>query len=278
MKVLSLRKMIFILLIILIIIISISVIITLKIFKTKSRVKNEIELENINIDIPEPDDSTCNDNQNEKNDDFLKEQYLNKKLVALTFDDGPSEYTSKLIDELKKRDVKATFFVLGSELEKYPDTLKFAYDTENEIGIHSYEHKLFTKLSENEIIFQITKTKNSIFKITGNNPTLMRVPYGSTNKRINTILNDNNLKDILWTVDSLDWKFKNVNKTYNYVLKKFNGNDIILMHDSFKTSIDAATLIIDTLQSKCYTFVTVSKFLEIKESAKKRDCNFNRGK
>lgn len=272
MKVLSLKKTVIILLFTLIFIISMSVIITLKISKTKidNNNRNDVDLENIDIEIAEPDESICNDTKNkESNDEFLIEQYKNKKLVALTFDDGPSEYTSILVDELKKRNIPATFFVLGSEIEKYPDTLKFAYDVGNEIGIHSYKHTLFTKLSDEEISFQISKTKDLIFDITKTTPTLMRVPYGSTNKKIDKILSDNNLKDVLWTVDSLDWKFKNTLKTYNYILKKFKGNDIILMHDSFKTSVNAATLIVDTLQSKCYTFVTVSKFFEIKEMIEK---------
>lgn len=271
MKVLSLKKTVIILLFTLIIIISMSVIITLKVSKTKIENNNyDGDIENIDIEIAEPDESICNDTKNKESDDeFLIEQYKNKKLVALTFDDGPSEYTSILVDELKKRNIPATFFVLGSEIEKYPDTLKFAYDAGNEIGIHSYKHTLFTKLSDEEINSQISKTKDLIFDITKSTPTLMRVPYGSTNKKIDKILSDNNLKEVLWTVDSLDWKFKNTLKTYNYVLKKFKGNDIILMHDSFKTSVNASTLIIDTLQSKCYTFVTVSKFFEIKEMIEK---------
>ena len=271
MKVLSLKKVVIIFLIILILVISISVIITLKISKTKiSNNNNDMNLDNIDIEITEPDESICNDSKNiEHDNEFLIEQYKNKKLVALTFDDGPSEYTSILVDELKKRNSPATFFVLGSEIEKYPETLKFEYDVGNEIGIHSYKHTLFTKLSDEEISFQISKTKDLIFDITKTTPTLMRVPYGSTNKKIDKVLSDNNLKDVLWTVDSLDWKFKNTLKTYNYVLKKFKGNDIILMHDSFKTSVNAATLIIDTLQSKCYTFVTVSKYFEIKEMMEK---------
>ena len=155
MKVLSLKKTVIILLFTLIFIISMSVIITLKISKTKidNNNRNDVDLENIDIEIAEPDERICNDTKNkESNDEFLIEQYKNKKLVALTFDDGPSEYTSILVDELKKRNIPTTFFVLGSEIEKYPDTLKFEYDVGNEIGIHSYKHTLFTKLSDDILI------------------------------------------------------------------------------------------------------------------------------
>lgn len=270
MKVLFFKKPVFVICIILFLIISITVLITLNINKINTNNTKEKNDEINNIDIDFKDDGTCNESTEFKErDEFLKEQYKNKKLVAITFDDGPSEYTTKLVDELKKREVPATFFVLGSEVERYPEVLKFASDTENEIGIHSYEHKLFTKLSEKEILEQVSKTKKIIYDITDTNPRLIRVPYGSTNKQIKRILNEHELESVLWNVDSLDWKLKNTNKVYNYVMKKFKGNDIILMHDSFKTSVEAATLIIDKLQSECYTFVTVSEFLKIESEVTK---------
>lgn len=270
MKVLFLKKNVFVVCFLLFLIINITVVITLSINKIDRNNTEEKNAEIDNIDIDFKDDGTCNEsNEFKERNEFLKEQYKNKKLVAITFDDGPSQYTTTLIDELKKRDVPATFFVLGSEVERYPEVLKFVSDTGNEIGIHSYEHKLFTKLSEEEILEQISKTKNIIYDITGTNPTLIRVPYGSTNKQIKKILEEHELESVLWNVDSLDWKLKNTNKVYNYVIKKFKGNDIILMHDSFKTSVEAATLIIDKLQRECYTFVTVSEFLKIKSEVTK---------
>lgn len=219
------------------------------------------------IAIPEEINESIEINIKE-NDKFLINQYKNKKIVAITFDDGPSKYTTKLVDELKKREVPATFFVLGSEIERFPEVLKFENDTGNEIGIHSYEHKLFTKLNEDEILEQVSKTKNIIKDITGKSPNIIRVPYGSMNKKIKNVLNSHSLTSVLWSVDSLDWKFKNTERTYNYVMKKFKGNDIILMHDSFDTSVEAAAKIVDTLQNRGYTFVTVSELIRIKELAK----------
>lgn len=258
MKVFFLKKTFFIITIILLIIF----------FSTLHLILNTKENNEINnIDIKEPTEfNNYNEIQNNNSDGFLKKQYENKKLVVLTFDDGPSKYTSSLIDELKKREVPATFFVLGSEVSKYPEILKFSFDTRNEIGIHSFEHKLFTKLTEEEMLEQIRKTKDIIQNVINITPTLIRVPYGSTNKQIKKVLNETNLINVLWNVDSLDWKLKDTQKTYNYVMKKIKGNDIILMHDTFKTSVEAATLIIDKLQSEGYTFVTVSEFFRIKNS------------
>ncbi len=202
------------------------------------------------------------------NNNFLLEKYNEKKLLALTFDDGPSKYTNSLIDELNKRKVNVTFFLLGENVKKYQDTVKFAVDSGNEIGIHSYKHNFFTKISDSQINEQILLTKYSILNIVDVDLKLIRVPYGILDDRVENILKENNLKNILWTVDSKDWKFKNVDKTYNYVLKYIKGNDIILMHDILTTSIKSALKLVDKLQSDGYVFVTVSKFLEIQELAK----------
>lgn len=196
---------------------------------------------------------------------FLQQKYNEKKLIALTFDDGPSKYTHNLIDELNKRHIQVTFFVLGENIKKYPDTLKFAIDSGNEIGIHSYKHKLFTKLSTDEINEQINLTQDLITSISPIDIQYIRVPYGSINTKIQNILNNKNLVNVLWDVDSLDWKFKNKTKTYNYTLKKITGNGIILMHDTFKSSIDASLLLIDKLTAEGYVFTTVSELIEQRE-------------
>lgn len=211
------------------------------------------------------EEENVRDHAAEEHEAFLEEAYKDKKLIALTFDDGPSKYSEQLVDELKKRNVPATFFILGSNAENKHETLKFESDAGNEIGIHSYVHKLFTRLKDEEIEEQIDKTKNIITEATKIEPKLIRVPYGSLNNRVNSLLDKTQLTSVLWTVDSKDWKFRNTEKTYQYVMKKVKGNDIILMHDSYQTSVNAALKIIDTLQSDGYTFVTVSEFLHIKD-------------
>ena len=165
------------------------------------------------------DEKICEDDESKPRAELLIEQYKRKKLIALTFDDGPSKYTSSLIDQLKKRETPATFFVLGENVEKFPETLKFAYDTGNEIGIHSYTHKLFTKLKEEEIYEQIEKTNTILNNLIDKVPTLIRVPYGTRDERIDKILSNVHLTDVLWSVDSKDWKLKNTNRIYQYVMK-----------------------------------------------------------
>lgn len=256
MKCITMKKFLLILSIFFILTIFITVIITHLYHKQLNDI-DEIEFEELEL---EDNSLEYEDENNYK--ELLQEKYSEKKLIALTFDDGPSKYTHDLIDELNKRNIKVTFFVLGENIEKYPDSLKFAIDSGNEIGIHSYKHKLFTKLTDEEIHEQITLTKDSIYSISPIDITHIRVPYGSINNKVQNALNNENLINVLWDVDSLDWKFKNKTKTYNYMIKKITGNDIVLMHDSFKTSVEAGLALIDKLTSEGYVFVTVSELLE----------------
>lgn len=231
---------------------------------------------NSNIDITYIEEKEiCDDNckleqEKKKRKEYLLQQYSQKKLIAITFDDGPSKHTARLVDELKKRKVPATFFLLGENAEKFSSVIKFEHDTGNEIGIHSYKHNLFTKLNNTQINEQIDKTKYIILNEIDYPISLIRVPYGVINKKVENILKENNLTNVLWTVDSKDWKFRNVDKIYNYVLKNIKGNDIILMHDIYSTSVDSALRLVDTLQSDCYTFVTVSELLEIEKLSKSK--------
>lgn len=261
MKFICIRHSTIIIYTILIIVILISISFTYII--TKNTHNNDIITEEFEdeLEFIYEGENNCEDSVRKE---LLIEQYNNKKLIALTFDDGPSKYTETLVDEMKKRNVPVTFFILGENASKRIDTLKFQIDAGNEIGIHSYTHKLFTKLSEDEILEQINKTKEVIKKVYDKEITYIRVPYGSRNKKVDSSLEKANLTDVLWNVDSKDWKFKNTTKTYSYVIKKVKGNDIILMHDTFKTSIEAAVKIVDKLLEEDYTFVTVSEFYETK--------------
>lgn len=219
--------------------------------------------------LPIQDNSFCEETpkveEDNSREEFIKTQYKLKKLIALTFDDGPGRYTENLVDELKKRNVKATFFILGENATSRQSSIKYIVDNGNEIGIHSYVHKLFTRITNEEIEEQIDKTKNVLYSATNQDISLIRVPYGSINDRVNLLLENNQLTNVLWDVDSKDWKFRNTNKIYNYTLKRVSGNDIILMHDIYKTSVEAALKLVDTLTSECYTFVTVSELLNLRQ-------------
>ena len=223
---------------------------------------NKKSYNNYNLEEIKIYEETC---EEEEIDDFLLKKYQEKKLIALTFDDGPSKYTSVLLDILNDKNAKATFFLIGDNIKNNKNIVKKIYENNNEIGIHSYIHKLFTRINDEEIHEQIELTRSEILEIINYPISLIRVPYGSLSDRVLNVIDNENLTSVLWDIDSLDWKFKNKDKIYNYVLKKIKGNQIILMHDTYKTSIEAVKELIDTLNKKGYIFITVSELLELKK-------------
>ncbi len=188
-------------------------------------------------------------------------KYKNKKLIALTFDDGPSNNTKYFIKELQKRDALVTFFVVGNRVKKYEDVLKKAYLMGNQIGSHTYSHKNLLYLNEEEITKEIEKTNEAIYNVIGTKPTIIRVPYGNINKKIRSI---SNMNHILWNVDTLDWKYKNSNRVYKEIIKHAEDGNIILLHDIFKTSVNGVLKAIDELKKQGYEFVTIDEMVYLK--------------
>lgn len=199
--------------------------------------------------------------------DYLISLYNEKKLLVLTFDDGPSKYTTELLDFLESTNTPATFFLLGEQAEKYPDIV-LQESLNNLVCIHSYTHKFFTKIPKEEVLEQVNKTSNIIQDITSITPKYIRVPYGILDDNVKETLKEVNLENVLWTVDSLDWKFKNKEQVVEYIKQNTTGNDIILMHDILQSSIDAAKEIITYYNEQGYEFVTIDEFLKIKEIVK----------
>lgn len=180
-----------------------------------------------------------------------------KPMVALTFDDGPHpKYTAQIIDELNKYNSSATFFVLGSRVEKYPDTLKKIIENGNQIGNHTYDHIELTKLDSVKISDEINRTTKAIYDIVGSGPEVVRPSYGSINGKVIT---NTGMPLILWSVDTRDWKTRDKNLIVNEALKKVKDGDIILMHDIYKTTADAAAVIIKELSSRGYQLVTINE-------------------
>jgi len=184
----------------------------------------------------------------------------NDKIIALTFDDGPSIYTEEIIEYLHDNDCVATFFILGNKVEMYTDTIKKSISYGNEIGNHSYNHKWLAKLKEEEMLEQINKTKNITTEKIGYTPTLLRPSYGSTNK---TMKEKVDLEIILWNVDTMDWKYKSVNKIVSRATKNLKDGNIILMHDTYKRTLEAVKKIVPILKKNNYTCVTISEMNEI---------------
>lgn len=192
-----------------------------------------------------------------------------KKMVALTFDDGPGQYTKEIVNCLKKNDAKATFFVVGSQVDSYKSSVKAASEIGCDIGNHTYTHPDLARLSEEEIKNQISRTDNKVKKATGKTPTLMRPPYGSVNGKVEQVVGK---PVILWSIDTRDWETRSKAKTVNTVMGNVKDGDIILMHDIYKPTKEAACTLIVQLKRKGYQLVTV------RELAKYRGYTLTKGK
>ncbi len=180
------------------------------------------------------------------------------KLIALTFDDGPGPYTEELLDALKDRGAKATFFVLGRKVSTYSDTIRRAYDEGHQIGNHSWDHAKLTGLSSAGVKKEIDSTNNSLRKVLGDGITFcVRPPYGASNK---TVLANLGAPGVHWSVDSNDWRWTDdADKTVSEILKNSFNGAIILLHDTHSWSVRAAVKVVDVLQAEGYEFVTVSE-------------------
>ena len=182
-----------------------------------------------------------------------------KKKVAITFDDGPNpDYTPDLLKGLKERGVSATFFLLGKEVEKYPELVEQMHAEGHLIGTHSYEHVNLCNLTDEKAIEQVDKTNALIEKITGERPQFIRPPYGCWKKNLDY---KTSMIEVLWDVDPLDWKTGNSDGVVSRVLKNVEEGDIILLHDASASSVKAALSIIDKLQEDGYLFVTVDEIV-----------------
>ncbi|MCH5260130.1 MAG: polysaccharide deacetylase family protein [Lachnospiraceae bacterium] len=189
----------------------------------------------------------------------LTDSAEDSKKIALTFDDGPHPYyTEQLLDGLKERGVKATFFVLGKHAEQYPELVERMSEEGHLVGNHTYSHMQLNQRNSEAFKEELVKTSRLIEELTGQEVQYVRPPYGTWNKNFEEELN---MFPVLWTIDPLDWSSKNVTGIVNKVTNKAKDNSIILLHDEYKTTVTAALQIVDELQEEGYEFVTVEEIL-----------------
>jgi len=190
------------------------------------------------------------------------------RTIAMTFDDGPSEkLTPMLLDMLKQRGIHATFFVVGQNAAAYPDILKRAVAEGHEIGNHSWSHPQLTHLSMEGVDSQILKTNAAIHAAIGHDPVLMRPPYGATSAALNKhFAQTYGMKVILWSVDPLDWKYRNSARVEREILSQVGPGGIVLSHDIHATTVAAMPETLDALIAQGYKFVTVSELIAMQGS------------
>ena len=188
------------------------------------------------------------------------------KYIALTFDDGPvSSNTTRLLDMLKRRNVKATFYVLGNRIQNNQSLVRRMVAEGHEIGNHTWTHGKLTAMSDTKVRWELDKTRDAIVAATGVKPRTMRPPYGALSTRQRgMIFREYGYPTILWDVDPEDWKKPGVSVVRNRILSGTKNGSIILLHDLHSSSVDAVPSTVDALLRRGYKFVTVSQLIALK--------------
>lgn len=185
-----------------------------------------------------------------------------KKMVALTFDDGPYRpVTNQILDVLKKYDSRATFFVVGSRVSTYGDCIKRAVSLDCEIGNHTYNHTTLTSVSDARVRMEIADANAAIRRYAGTGASLVRAPGGSVNKRVMSLVP---YPFINWSVDTKDWSHRSTSKTVQSIKNNVKDGSIVLMHDLYYSTGDATEIIVPWLVKQGYQLVTVSELMEYK--------------
>lgn len=185
------------------------------------------------------------------------------KRIALTFDDGPHpDVTPQILAILEKYNAKATFFMLGSRVQYYPDIARDVFKGGHEIGNHTWNHPVLTKMSKAQILKEYTTTEQAIVKAIGTNSTIFRPPYGASNSLVKSTIDS---PQINWSIDTLDWKFQSAPKLLPAIKNTLHNNAIILMHDIHLSTADGLEDVLQYLRGEGFEFVTVSEILNDKE-------------
>lgn len=186
----------------------------------------------------------------------------NKKTIAFTFDDGPSgEYTIDIVNELLKNKARATFFMVGSKMHTYEKSLLYAYQNKMEIGSHTYNHINLKKAKETLAKEELEKTDILYNEITGSNIKLLRPPYGAYNDKT---LKNYDYAFVTWNIDTNDWRYRNSKYIEEHILSHVTDGSVILMHDSYKTTVEAVRNVLPKLYALNYQVVSVSDLAAIK--------------
>ena len=200
---------------------------------------------------------------------FIKAHSSNKKtdrnIVALTFDDGPTEITPEILNLLEKYNQKATFFCIGKQIEKYPETAKIIVGQGHVIANHTYSHtNKMGFLSKMEVYTEIASTQNIIQQITDKIPNLFRPPFGVTNPNIARACKENRVEVIGWNVRSLDTIIASEDKILSRILNRFEKGSIILLHDTSTKTLTVLERLLIIMEKKQIQSVTVDELLNIK--------------
>ena len=192
----------------------------------------------------------------------LQVEVPQEKLLALTFDDGPHpEHTAVLLDGLRDRGAKATFFLVGCQVELAPELVERMAAEGHQIGVHTLDHVQVNGLSRKEFEGQVEGLRRVLYPLIGERELWLRPPYG--------IMDENTLRwadspVMLWSVDPEDWKDGSVERIVSHITERVRDGDVILLHDIYPTSVEAALQVVDKLREEGWRFVTVEQLLQYK--------------
>ena len=184
-------------------------------------------------------------------------QEADRPLVALTFDDGPRRSTTTdLLDGLAQRGVQATFFLIGKQIEGNEDLVERMEAEGHQIGIHSFDHKILTALNSADFATQVDREREALKEILGREDFPLRPPYGEVDTGVKRRAGG---PIILWSVDPEDWRYKDADRVTEHILNNVRDGDVILLHDIFPTSVEAALRVVDALHQQGFLFVTINE-------------------
>jgi peptidoglycan/xylan/chitin deacetylase (PgdA/CDA1 family) len=185
----------------------------------------------------------------------------NKPMIALTFDDGPSDHTTQVLDLLEQQDVRATFCVIGSQVAGRSETVARASNLNCEIIGHSWDHRQLTNLSPDEIRAELVQTREAIEAACGVTSNLYRPTYGAVNETVETVSRDAGFAMVNWSIDSLDWSSRDASAVYDEIMANVHDRGIILCHDLYASTAEAMQRVIPELKAQGYQLVTLSELL-----------------
>ncbi len=187
------------------------------------------------------------------------EEWCDPPRIAITFDDGPHpKHTPQLLNGLQEREVKAAFFLIGENAEKYPELVRREYDEGHIVGNHTYHHVDLNKVTDEVAQKEIRMTNELLERITGEIPQFLRPPFGIRKKGLEQNVD---AFPVLWTIDPLDWQTDNIDEIVNKVVTQAKDGDIILLHDCYDSSVQAAFRMIDLLKEQGFEFVRVDELI-----------------
>ena len=191
-----------------------------------------------------------------------------QKILAMTFDDGPHpSLTPKLLDILKERNIKCTFFLIGRQVKMYPDIVRRIVAEGHELGNHTWTHCSLTSRSDAQIRSEMQQSADAVYEVAGVRPQLMRPPYGAINSRIkDMIFSEFGYATIMWSVDPMDWRRPGVSVVTSRLVNGAHPGAIMLAHDIHPPTIQAMPAMFDQLIAKGYQFVTVSQLMNLEKA------------